>query len=232
MKRKTGAILVLIMIVATTLCTACGQSGEASRLGIDAREASLTEIWDRVLEVAGCDNSTANLNRLMLETGTDGSIVLMSIIFQAKDSQGNCRVYFVDSGIKGDVTYYSLNGMCDLETAHPLSVFSELDQAIPRHIAAEGISASIYVDFVHIGATVYVDYTDEPSNYPYTHMQHLKDGDLRLLNRVVYSTSKPWATIHVWKNPPGQYMVRGTCELWLLTSDLAKAELVEYARVR
>ena len=99
--KKAGVVLVLMMIVATSLCTGCGQSSETRRLGINARESSLTEIWDRVLQVTSCDNSTANLKSLILGVGSDGSIVHMYVDFQAEDPLGTYRVYNFQSGIKG-----------------------------------------------------------------------------------------------------------------------------------
>ena len=229
MKRKTGAILVLIMIVATTLCTACGQSFEASPLGINAREASLTEIWDRVLQVTSCDNSTANLKSLILEVGSDGYIVHMYVDFQAQDPGGTYRVYNFQSGIKGDVTYYSASDGNASETAHPSDFFQQLDQAISNQIVAQGTSAFINVDFwplENASGTEY-EYTDEPSNDLYGHMYHMKDGKLYLLNRVVYRT-RAWG-IYVWRNSPGQSGPQGTCEIWFPSSVLDKAVSVEYA---
>jgi hypothetical protein len=227
-KGKTGAILALMMIVATSLCTACGQSFEASPLGINAREASLTEIWERVLQVTGCDNSTANLKSMNLQLDSDGSIVFLYVDFQAEDPRGSFRVYNFQSGIKGKVTYYSASGGNASETAHPSDFFRELDQAISKQIVAQGISAYIDASFwplEDISGSDY-EYIDHPSNDVYGQMYLLKDGDLYQLSRVVFDT-RAWG-IYVWKNSDGPSGPRGTCELWFPSSVLDKAVSVEH----
>ena len=224
--RRTAAIILVTMIVATSLCTGCGQSGDASRLGVDARESSLTEIWDRVLDVTGCDNSAANLKSLRLDVGSDGSIVFMYVDFQAEDPQGSYRVYNFQSGIKGDVTYRSASGENASETAHPSRFFRQLDQAISNQIVAQGITACINVDFwpLEDASGNEYEYTDEPGNGLYDHIYHLKDGELYQLNRVVYHT-RAWG-IQVWRDC--QYGPQGTCDFWFPSSVLDKAVSVEY----
>jgi hypothetical protein len=201
------------MIVMMGLVPACSESSDGVRIGANAREASLVEIWEAVVGEAGAQDTQASLSELSLWLGEDGKVDMLHFIFYARDAKGHSRTYFVQSNYDGDVTCYRGDPPTPAAFGeiHPLSVFEELDK-VPLTSVQAGHESFIDVSFV-AGDMGYGD-----AAHPYL----LKDGELLPLKEVIFHTSTPWAEIQVVQRST-------SVQHWFLSSELDKADSVEYA---
>jgi len=201
------------MVVVIGVVPACSESSDVVHVGVNAKDASLVEIWEAVVEEAGVQDAQANLSELSLWLGEDGSIDMLHYMFYARDAEGYSRMYVVQSNYDGDVTCYRGDSPTSAAFGqiHPLTVFEELGK-VPLTSVQDGHESYIDLGFV-AGDIGYGD-----AAHPYL----LKDGELVPLKEVIFHTSMPWAEIR---------LVQGSTSVqhWFLSSELDKAESVDYA---
>ena len=218
MKKVCLALALVMSVMAGLLPAACGKSSDVVRVDTNAKEASLVEIWEAVVEESGVQDSHANMSQLSLWLAEDGSIDMLHYIFYARDAKGYSRTYFVQTNYDGDVTCYRDDGptLAAFGEIHPLRMFEELDK-VPLTSVQAGHESLVYVTFTAGDQ----GYHDTEYSAPYL----LKDGELVPLKEVIFHTSTPWAEIRFsWLqsgSPPVQF--------WFLNSELGKAESVAYA---
>jgi len=220
---KVNRILLaigLLMIVMMGLVPACSESSDAVRVGANVKEASLAEVWESVEKETGIQDSTANLAEFVLWLSEDGAVDLLHYMFYAKDADGGPGMYFVNSEHDGDVTYYcypaDYAGV--LTGTDPLAVFEEMDRVPLATMLSGEASAHVGMDFMS-GAVKYGGSTS-------INLYHLKDGELVPLEEVMFRTNVPWGVLRVSRWWPG---TPASTEYWFLTSELGKAESVDYA---
>jgi hypothetical protein len=216
---KLGIALALLTTVIAGLFPACSKSGGVVHVGTNVNEASLVEIWSSVFEAVDFQDSSANLDALIFDIGENGSFDFLHFEFYAMDAQGLSKIYFVNSEFDGAVSCYSCDIASVLQRTHPLHILQELDAVPLTAILRESTSARIEMDF-QAGS---VTYSSE-----YSHLYHLENGNLKPLKSVVFRTSTSWGVIYVHRNPSGNAGTSIMAELWFPTSELGKAESVEY----
>lgn len=215
--RKVCLVIALLMIVMMGLVSACSESNDVVHVDANVKEASLAEVWKAVVEEAGIRDVSANLSELSLRVDEDGSVELLHYMFYARDADGKAGMYSVNSEYDGDVTYYwyPADG-AGVFTTDPLGVFEEMDKVPATTMLSGEASAHVLMSF-QSGAYRY------NSSVSLIKLYHMKDGELVPLKDVMFRTSVPWGEIHVSKG------AAASTELWFLTSELGKAESVEYA---
>ncbi len=104
--------MILGLAVMAGLAPACGVSDgdHGAKVSVNAREASLAEVWEAVAEEAGFRESTANLEELMVWFRDAGTVYILQYIFHAADARGAAMTYTVNSDSSGEVLYYSREG--------------------------------------------------------------------------------------------------------------------------
>jgi hypothetical protein len=222
--RTCLAIGLLVMVMAGLL-PACSESSDVIHVDANVKKASLTEIWESVEDKTGVQNSSANLAELIIWLSEEGTVELLHYMFYGKDAHGKDRMYFVNSEHDGDVTCYSADGVGVLTETDPLGVFEELD-GVPRTTVLSGeASAHIGMDFTWGG----VKYGGSTSfdGYHLADLYRLESGELLPLKEVVFHTTTPWGVLRVSRYAD-QATSPDSVEYWFLTSELGKAELVEY----
>jgi hypothetical protein len=217
---KLPMVIGLLIIVMMGLVPACSESSDGVRIGANAREASLVEIWGAVEEKAQVQDAFANLTELIIQVDEDGVVSLLHYAFYATDAHGKAGIYFVNSEYGGDVTYYCYpTDGAGFFTTNPLVVFEQLDMVPAATMLSGAASAHLLMDF-ESGAVAY------SSSESLVNLYHLKDGELVPLKEVMFRTNVPWGAISVTRYQGGTV---GLPEYWFLTSELGKAESAEYA---
>lgn len=212
-------VLVMIVMAGLLIPAACSQSHADSgtiHVGVNAKEASLTEIWTSVVEKAGIQDVTASLAELTLLVGEDGSVEMLSYSFYSMDSSDHRRCYYVQSGSDGDVECYVEDTGTPFGEIHPLSAFEQLDKVSLASIQP-GCECMIDMSFVS-GAVLYQESA--------CRLCQLENGELVPLKEVSFGAGTPWAAIQVSRL---HGTMSGSAEFWFLSSELRKAESVKYA---
>lgn len=209
-------VVGLLMVAMTSLVSACSESSDTVRVGVNVKEASLAEVWESVKEKAEVQDMFANLTELIIEVDEDGAVNLLHYAFYATDARGKAGMYFVNSEYDGDVTYYCYpTDSAGFFTTNPLVVFEQLDMVPTATVLSGAASARLRMDF-NSGAVRYSSSVSPVSLY------HLKDGEPVPLEEVMFRTNMPCGVLRISRGAVA------STELWFLTGELGKAESVKY----
>lgn len=215
--RKLSIFLSLLIILMAIPLPACIESAKSSTIKIDnigknINEASLAEIWAGVIESIDIQDSSANLHSLHLIVGEGGCLDYISVQFLAIDSQGRNGWYNLSGSfyLGEDIDGYYFNTDHTELSTHPLAIFRELDMLQMKDIMGESEQLIISMR-VQAGHTGYGDYYD---------VYHIENGQRTPLKFVLFPGNRYFGDIWVTN--------AGESEVWFTTSELDKAETVEY----
>jgi hypothetical protein len=237
---RIAIVWFLVLGVMVGSLVACSDNGLVVNMPTSLNELSLSEVWQKTLEVTEVQDSSTNLKALSLYADEAGSLDLFHFAFDGRNRQGEGKVYSVDVNSSGELHWYSYDADPGSEWVHPKDVFSELDHVGLNNLERGNRGISISIDFI-AGA---VGYSSD-----YVNAYILDSGNLLPLREIVFYSNVPWASVWVSKRysvetgsedasptavetppsvpiPPEQR----TSQVWFLSRDLDKAVYVLYLR--
>jgi hypothetical protein len=234
-RHRLGVITGLLVVFA-----ACGLAGcaEAVKVPKTLEDLSLVQMWYRVSEATNIRDKTANLDDFTLRADGEGTIESLYFTFHSVDGSGKRKGYSVGMNANNRLDWNSYDLKPLWSTRHPTKIFWGIDEVDLSSVKSGDGGMVLRVDFQS---------GDVGYSHGYTNIYHLKDGDLIPLEKVVFHSDIPWATIEIYElstideaennttkvtsstsddnlAPAGQK----TAQIWFLTEDLANADTVEY----
>lgn len=206
------------------------------KIPMNVEELSLVDMWDEAVQITGIQEQSAYLHSFQLWTDRNGKIYNSSFsINKAPDNGIEWTHYGFRFNENGELLHISTSSSESansnrVKTYNPRVLFAEIEKMGGlRYIQATCSSFSIKV---------------EPGNYArpeqdyweftfdqHLQLYHLSDGDLIPLKHVKISNTQPFLPIQIDKtivmNDPDAPYLELPFEIWLLSEDLAKAEIVE-----
>ncbi len=235
-KPKVITILCLIaLIVAMPGCS--GTKVTVTReLPQKLDKLSLTEMWNVVADTADIQERSAELGEMHLRTGADGGVDSLYFTFQGRNEKGIPCIYFAEMGREGKIDIREYEDEPVLLSAHPMTVFAEIDKLGLASMEPGEAGLSLQLGF---------QYGDIGYSYDHLDLYHLEDGELIPLKEIVFHSRDPWCTVSVFelypvaveegsmassvKTAPGPVRPgERTSQIWFLSEDVNKAEIVEY----
>jgi hypothetical protein len=243
--KKTVKLIGLVLIIALTIMPGCsGTKITTTReLPQNLDELSLTEMWSAVAEVAGIQESSAELGSFNLRTDENSGIDSLYFNFRGWNKEGVPCIYFAEMGREGKIDIRENESKnSESLSAHPMTVFTEIDKL--GLASLETGKAGLFMQISFQGG-------DVGYKHAYTNIYQLKDGELLPLKQVIFHTNVYWCTISVFQNAKNEgngaertATVRvdpeataddivvpledRTSQIWFLSEDTKRAEVVEY----
>lgn len=242
---KSRALIISCLITVFAVAVLPGCSGTkiavTRELPQELDKLSLTEMWNVVAETADLQEQGAELGYLYLRADADGNVDSLYLNFAGWNEKGRPCIYFAELGRKGkiDIREYETNSVSAAK--HPLKVFEEIDKLGLASLEPGERGLVLQINFQS---------GDVGYSYNYLNLYQLEGGELLPLNEIVFHSNYPWCTISVFKlGPVDSDMVTDngsvisstvttapgpitpgerTSQMWFLSEDINKAEIVEY----
>lgn len=215
----------LAVIFTIILLPGCARNDVPMKIPVDIDELSLVDMWNDVRIVTGIKKFPAYLHNLKLEAFKH-EITRLSfnfIVYEEPDWIG----YLVTFDERGELVGYNFDEIDFnpyLGIPNPEILFAEIDKYGLTNIRPTVSGFTIFIE-TGFGHTYNAD-----GPFP---LYHLKDGTLTPLKYVKFGKDQPNLDIQVGSHAitrPREniYETYENFEYWLLSEDLAKAEIVEY----
>ncbi len=237
MKRYHTRILTLVCSLAAVLVIAplpgCSRNDAPMKRPDNVSVLSLVQMWDEVVKIIGIQEQTANLDEFVLDVSyQNGKINTLWFTCYVTNNGPDWTHYFIsfDEGRtlrwQSDKTQGVSSEFNILLTYNPRIVFAELDKIGFSRVQSTSSGFSVRVEQEY-------DRTYSNDDAPGWLLSHLKDGQLIPLKYIKLSSDH--SSLPVWIGrgqrqkppvPPDSEYVQ--TEIWFLSEDINKAEVVEY----
>lgn len=182
---------------------------------------SLVQVWDQLVEATNIQEQTASLQSFSLIVGNDGK-ARGGFFFEfcGVDDNGKLKYFHAEFLLaRGELGEYSF----DLDTFpasystlnHPLRYFEELDKVGLGSIEPGPDHLWMMIDFQWGSFGYSHEYVDTYDIY------RLEDGNLIPIDKISFRTNTPVGTIQFFRG-------NNNAQFWFITSDIEKADTVEY----
>jgi hypothetical protein len=236
-RKISRSILVAssIGILAVTAGLFSAGCQQAVTMPLYLTEYSLTNLWEKAVEMTGVQEKSTQLGSLSFRADADGRARLQYLYFHGRNQEGYPKLYRIDTKSDGEMIWHSYDAKSVSLTCEPGHVFKEIDRyglaELPR--GDDGYSLNI-------------SYQWGTLRYSSQHLSlyRLSEGNLAPLGDVFFATDSPWLTIqvapmyvvsesvdkygHVSKHSTASPQGESLAQTWFLAIDLNKAETVEY----
>ncbi len=229
--------LCLITLFSIALVQGCTKEKVIIPQGLD--ELSLSQVWEKVSATIDVQKGGEELESLRLHANQDRQVDSLSFTFHGFNQKGRPEIYFVSMNSRGEMDWYSYESNQVNPTLHPLKVFEEIDKLRLASLESGDAGLAMNIGFQS---------GDVGYRYAYSDIYHLEGGVLRQLDEIVFHSRTPWCTIGIFKLSSPETIVTGdgrtvtqattvagpvppskrTSQIWFLSEDINKAEIVEY----
>lgn len=235
-KWKIITILCLIALIAVMPGCSGMKVKVTGELPQELDRLSLTEMWDAVADTADIQERSAELGSFHLHADKGGGVDSLYFNFQGRNEKGKPCIYFAEMGQEGKIEVRENETNSVSLSTHPVTVFAEIDKLGLASLERGEAGLSIQIGF---------QWGDIGYSYDHVDLYHLDSGELLPLQKIVFHSREPWCTISIFKLypvdteevsmassvttapspiPPGE----STSQIWFLSEDINRAEIVEY----
>lgn len=223
-----------MLVIVLSLLPSCSQTNVLMKISMNVEELSLVNMWEEAVQITGIQEQSAYLHSFQLWTDRNGKLYNPSFSFnKASDNGTNWTHYGFRFNENGELLHISTsssesdNSNYIKLTYNPRVLFREVEKMGGlRYIQSTCSEFSIKVEPGHYASPEqdYWEFTFDQNMQLY----HLSDGDLIPLRHVKIANDQPFLPIQIDKTiADASRHPEIPFEIWLLSEDLAKAEIVE-----
>jgi len=236
-------VLIIAMLFITLLSVALtGCTKEKVMIPQDLDGLSLVQMWEKVSAKIDVQKGGEEMESFRLHANGVRQVDSLSFVFHGFNQKGRPEVYFVSMNAHGEMNWYSYVSDLVNPTRHPLKVFEEIDKIGLASLESGDAGLSMHVEF----QSGDVGYRNQ-----YGNIYHLEGGTLKPLDEIIFHSQYPWCTTTVFKLSPNETVItrdgqiiaqastavringvvppeERTSQIWFLSEDINKAEVVEY----